>query len=790
MKKTIISLLTAAAAIISQTAAAQTVTGTWEMLPGYSTPSKIVETPEYVYVQSASSLCGYDKTTGEVLALNATNRLNGNNVKNFWYNPEEGYMFVLHTDENIDLVYDDGRTINVPDLRDATITVDKTVNDVGFAGGKAYVATRSGMLVIDAEHGAVTESTLWGKNVIAIAATEKKIIMWIGWADGGMYVADRAGSHHNFDQSFTKTAVGGVYSNTKQPFYLRISDNKLLTVNGATPYIINVNNDATDNSKVCTAASIANVTLDNTAIDIPTKDGALLKKDDKLYYIGADGTLKKTVTMAEADGRLATDRNATGEKVWLADANGYGQYDVAAGTYAIAPVRPSGTSGTNVGMLRQASNGDIYISTLPRMMIAGSSDGQASHFDIWSEKQGISPLKWASPTNLYSMTINPNNDKEIIASFRSSVRKFKIGTDKEPSSEYIYNTSNTPFVSGALFNDVKVDQEGNLWILHINITEPKIYKALAGSWETEIKPEYWSRYDISGLSVGSHSPRFVIDENNRLIIVSGNGCIAAIEMPDNTSPLNQSTPSFIHSLSIDADELSTSFGVVNSIWIDKKGAVWGGCSTGVFVIPDTKQLLQSSFHITRPKVARNDGTNLADFLLDNVEVANIYVDENNEKWISTIGSGLYRVNADGTQIIERYHLGNSDIPSDNVYCALADKNSNKVFVGTDKGLAIYHSTTAPAAKDYDEVYAYPNPVTPDYTGYITITGLKANSLVKIADAAGNVFYETKSDGGLATWNGCDASGRRVKSGVYFVFASQSGENISSSGAVTKIVVVN
>lgn len=786
MKKTIISLLTAAAGIISQTAAAQTVTGTWEMLPGYSTPSKIVETPEYVYVQSASSLCGYDKTTGEVLALNATNRLNGNNVKNFWYNPEEGYMFVLHTDENIDLVYDDGRTINVPDLRDATITVDKTVNDVGFAGGKAYVATRSGMLVIDAEHGAVTESTLWGKNVIAIAATEKKIIMWIGWADGGMYVADRAGSHHNFDQSFTKSAAG-VYPNADQRYYERIGTNKLMAVNGGVAQIITVDDSATDNSKACTVNRVENATVGPKSLAIPTKDGILMQNADKLFYIGSDGSLKKTVSVAEADGRLAADRNATGEKVWLADANGYGQYDVAAGAYAISPVRPSGTSGTNVGMLRQASNGDIYISTLQRTFVTGSADGQASKFDVWSPKTGVTPLNWNSPANLYSMIINPNNEKELIASFRPSVRRFNT----ETNTEFAYTTANTPFISNGLFNDVGVDKDGNLWVLHISGgTKPIIYKALVGSWETDVKTEGWSRYEISGFSVDSHTPRMVIDNSNRILTIAGSDAIAAIQMPADKDPLTTSAKCVVHSTATDTDGMSTSFSHIRTITVDKNNWIWCGTLSGVFVIPDAKQMMQTNYNVTRPKVARNDGTNLADFLLDNVEIANIFVDENNEKWISTIGSGLYRVNTDGTQIIERYHLGNSDIPSDNVYCALADKNSNKVFVGTDKGLSIYHATTAPAAKDYDEVYAYPNPVTPDYTGYITITGLKANSLVKIADAAGNVFYETKSDGGLATWNGCDASGRRVKSGVYFVFASQSGENISSSGAVTKIVVVN
>ncbi len=71
---------------------------------------------------------------------------------------------------------------------------------------------------------------------------------------------------------------------------------------------------------------------------------------------------------------------------------------------------------------------------------------------------------------------------------------------------------------------------------------------------------------------------------------------------------------------------------------------------------------------------------------------------------------------------------------------------------------------------------------------ITIRGLMDNSLVKIADAAGNVFKSMRSNGGMATWDGCNASGERPKSGVYYVLASQN-ENESSSGVVTKILVI-
>ena len=64
-----------------------------------------------------------------------------------------------------------------------------------------------------------------------------------------------------------------------------------------------------------------------------------------------------------------------------------------------------------------------------------------------------------------------------------------------------------------------------------------------------------------------------------------------------------------------------------------------------------------------------------------------------------------------------------------------------------------------------------------------------SSLVKITDAAGNLVYQTKSEGGMAVWDGCNTSGERVRTGVYYVFASQSAEDQSGNSAVTKILVV-
>ena len=86
----------------------------------------------------------------------------------------------------------------------------------------------------------------------------------------------------------------------------------------------------------------------------------------------------------------------------------------------------------------------------------------------------------------------------------------------------------------------------------------------------------------------------------------------------------------------------------------------------------------------------------------------------------------------------------------------------------------------------DNVWAYPNPVRPDYTGLITVVGLTLNADVKILAPNGALIYEGRSNGGTFTWNGCDKEGRRVASGVYMVATATSG---GEKGTVCKIAIV-
>jgi hypothetical protein len=182
---------------------------------------------------------------------------------------------------------------------------------------------------------------------------------------------------------------------------------------------------------------------------------------------------------------------------------------------------------------------------------------------------------------------------------------------------------------------------------------------------------------------------------------------------------------------------------------------------------------------------------LADYLLDALSISGIAIDNANRKWISTTTSGVYLVSEDGDEILEHYDTNNSILPSNKVTAVACDPNSSSVFFATEAGVLEYNSTASPASENLNEVYAYPNPVRPDFTGWITVTGLMDNTLVKIADSAGNVFFQGRSEGGMITWDGCNSNGDRVKTGVYYVFASHGTSSDSGSeSCVTKILVIN
>ena len=154
------------------------------------------------------------------------------------------------------------------------------------------------------------------------------------------------------------------------------------------------------------------------------------------------------------------------------------------------------------------------------------------------------------------------------------------------------------------------------------------------------------------------------------------------------------------------------------------------------------------------------------------------------------GGGYFQfMSADGTEQLAHYTAANSPLFSDEIRSIAINGKNGQVYFATVNGIISYKSTATDGADKFvkEEVFAYPNPVKPDYTGTIAIKGLTKNADVKITDISGTLVFQTKALGGQAVWNGKDTKGNKAHSGVYTIFcANEDG----SKTIITKLLFLN
>ena len=204
---------------------------------------------------------------------------------------------------------------------------------------------------------------------------------------------------------------------------------------------------------------------------------------------------------------------------------------------------------------------------------------------------------------------------------------------------------------------------------------------------------------------------------------------------------------------------------VKTLALDKDGQIWAGTDRGVVVFDNPSAVFSGkNFDAYTPIFERRR-------LLGNETVTSIAIDGGNRKWMGT-RNGLFLFNADGTELVTNFTEKNSPLPTNEISYITAEP-AGEVYIRTPKGMVSYIGTATESGLKQDEnaVKVFPNPIKPDFEGTIGIEGLVGNAFVKITDAVGNLVYETRANGGTATWNGRTLQGIRVETGVYLIFSA-------------------
>ena len=163
---------------------AQLAVGDWQIYTSTGTPVKVIDTPQRVYYVSGRSLFGFDKETEEMESYSKNNILNDIDIANIYYNYDKKYLVIVYANSNVDILHDNGKVFNIPDIKNAILTTAKGINDVKFYGDRIYLATDFGIVVLNDKKNEVSESYNYGKKISLIGACDK---YWFFVADDGLY---------------------------------------------------------------------------------------------------------------------------------------------------------------------------------------------------------------------------------------------------------------------------------------------------------------------------------------------------------------------------------------------------------------------------------------------------------------------------------------------------------------------------------------------------------------------------------------------------------------------------
>ncbi|MBR5331782.1 MAG: hypothetical protein IKV32_00575 [Muribaculaceae bacterium] len=771
---------------------AQIPVGEWNVYSVFTDVTKMLQTPDKVYYLSGSNLYSYDKKYQETYNYTTLNKLSDKVIDNIYYNREGKYLLITYKSGNIDLLYDDGSVVNLPDIMNSTLNYSLEINDVAFMGNEIYVATKFGLVAFNESRQEVKFSGVYNKEISLVTTVGEYVVVDQNHALYLIHKDDRFETFDDYKQVSSGWWFGSLEGISENKVVAQTTDKKI--------YVLDFNFDKKNYKRIDISTNTKNSSV------IYGKEDFYYVENNVIYTISPEAVKTAHNTLpSEISSQTISIWNNPNE-IWAGNKDGIANYKLNEGgsvTVLQDKFHPSAISVDHPFFITNDINGKIYISNKSESVIYELGYKKQAFISTIDngELKDITPTEFTASHNsnpsknvlydIYQLTVDPE-DPEIyyLGSHWEGMYKVKDG---KTIAQYNPETSSLLESWGCRVNAISFDKENNLWctceVLKAGDACLHILPAEARKKESTT-PKDWIPISLGDFQALKDVQILICKKSNMIFLTDGKWGPSVVAYDTKGTYTDTSDDNYVLWNSfIDQDGKSYTFNRVGSIIEDKDGKVWIGTSNGIVEITNPKNATSSSMTVNRLKVPRNDGTNYADYLLDAIQVTSISVDHSNRKWVGTMSDGVYLVSELGNEVLEHFTPENSYHPGGITYSVFANPFNNSVFVGTEFGLVEYGANSSPSQGDYSEIYAYPNPVNPDYTGDIVIKGLMENSLVKIADSAGNVFYTTRSEGGMVTWNGCNSAGERVKSGVYFVFVSQK-ENEQTSGAITKIMIIN
>ena len=732
----------------------------WKGYFSYNEITDVCISDQKVYSSTKNSVFNKDVSSNILTTFTSINDVKPDEITAILHT-SNNYTLIGNKNGLIILIKPDGTTLNKVDIiTDVPVPANsKKINDFYEHNGKVYVATQYGITVIklsnfeiensfyignSGEFINVLQTTVFNNEIFAVTRTQgiKKASItnpflydFSQWSvfNSGNWSSLVVFSNQLIATDFS-TNIYKFVANTPQVFSTHFTvplklrtDGEYLTFTGQ--YQVNVYN-----SSLTLVASTFQVT------GVSELFTCAITKNDKLYI----GTAKNGLYEAPLSSNLVFNNispngpiedlafkvNKTKNDIWLT----HGSYDR---TYT------------------------------PDYKLQG-----ISIFNTNTSWTKIPNTEVAGAVTLAAIVENPRNSSEVfVASGHSGLLKF---TNK--TNPFLFNQTNflesvllpppnQNFVSVRI-NGMKYDKDGNLWLTNALVDNG--LKVLKNN-------NTWQSYNLSAVIQNPTALHYGnnIDKNGtKWTATYGGGVLAFNEKYNNKFII------------INEENGNLPNNDVRCVAVDNKNQLWIGTFKGLRILNSVDRFI-SETALTTTNIVIQDG-DLAQELFYQQVIQDIKVDGANNKWVAIADAGVFQVSANGQITLRRFTKDNSPLPSNNVLDVEIDEVSGEVFFATDKGLVSFLGSATRGDDDLQNVYIYPNPVRPEYSGTVKISGLMDKVNLKITDIEGNLVFETTSSGGTVEWDTTAFGKYKVASGVYMVFVSSSD---AAETTVKKIMVI-
>ena len=740
----------------------------WNTYFSYNLISAIEDGESVIYFASYNSIFSYDISSNQIEKFDTLNELSGDEISAFYFSEINNNIVIGYSSGFLQIIdLNSNSIINIYDiLNKPTIPSNKkTINDFFQSGDQLLISTGYGVSIYNLNGYEFGDTYYIGDFATQINVTSTIIhenFIYASSPDLGILRANINSNLIDFNnwQTIYFGDIQELFYDGENIFFytnysiMRINDDEITSILTFENQIININSSdskfiiITDekcliyndqltqlvyeiDSEMYSSGFNQGIIKDNYIYIATNEIGVLIINNNSgdYSYLKPDGPLENDIFSVET----------LNNKTWVS----YGNYTEYFNPY---PLKFSGLS-----------NYDENLN---------------SWFNIG--KDSIPELA----VNLNNISINPfNNANVFISSFEGGlleIENLNIIDFYDNNNSGLESLSiDDPLYESVRISDIEFDQNGVLWILNSRIDSP--LKSL------NLENNSWNSYDFTEIINDGFQDELgfndieVDDYGNKWIAGLRSGLIGF----NNESGTIQLRKVF----SQDQSNMPSSY--VKSIAVDNNNHLWIGTIQGLRVLYNTSNFFDTSVVTTQQIVILEDG--IPRELLEQQYISDIEVDGANNKWVATIGSGVFYFSPNGQQTIHHFTKENSPLPSNNINDISINYSNGKVYFATDQGLVSYNTGSISSSENFSNTYVYPNPVRPEFnteSERVKITGLTQNVNIKITDIEGNLVAEAQSninsryrnfnleiDGGTAFWNGKNLRNRLVASGVYIIMLS-------------------